>query len=219
MYETLYSHNNDAGNINKTVLIDFDNKPANIFIPSTPQSATETLNQHKDTSTQANNRKIIGVLFSVSRFNNGEIFPVYEGENTIGHNINNDIILSEASIDELHAILYATHDDYPNTDYTLSIHDQGSTYGTMVGSDDVIFNPHTVHDNDIIFLGNHYQLLVRLFEQEAHKLFTSDTFQATEDTVKFKTQHKEELPPEAIPSIEFYRPSQNSQNSTITKSY
>lgn len=222
-YESLYSRNNNAGNTNKTILMDFDNVPANIFIPPIPQPDTEAQNRHNDVPVHAihvnGNRKIIGVLFSVSHFSNGEVFPIYEGANTIGRNADNDIQLQEASIDEYHAVLYATHDDYPGTDYIITIHDQGSSFGTMVGGDEVIFNQHSVYDNDILFVGNHYQLIAKLFQQEAHKLFTTEAFQPTGSTAKPKTEPNEELPPEAIPSIEFYTPSQKSRNNTITKSY
>lgn len=223
IYDSLYTRNNSAGSINKTVLIDSYDRVTGMFIPPTPQQAPDSRQQLCESSQSVvklnRERKMVGVLFSVSRLGNGEIFPIYEGKNNIGRGRSNDIRLQEASINDLHAVLYAVHDDYPAKDYVLSVHDQGSSFGTMVGNDDVIFNPHTVHDGDILYIGNNYQLVVKLFQREAYNLFTSETFQSTEEIVTPKFNSEELLPPEAIPSIEFYTPSPKSQNQITTRSY
>lgn len=211
MYDSLYSPSDNVSRANKTQWMDPNDVFADVVMPS-PQVAVEEGYVQKDefwngVQQPATERKLIGALFSVSKSLKGEMFPIYEGENTIGRNVSNNICLLEATVEDVHAVLYATHEDYPDKDYVLRLYDKGSMYGTMVGGDEVFSEHHIVRDNDILLFGSNYQLLVKLFNHEEHLLCPSENFQAVEAPKVSPKSPEDELPPDAIPSIEFYTPS------------
>lgn len=108
-------------------------------------------------------RVLIGVLFSISRGILGEIFPLYLGRNILGSAANCDIVLSENSVSAEHAILYIRSDAYPDS-YPMTLTDYGSTHGTMLNSNDCRYETLEVKEGDVISIGKHYKLLLKLFD-------------------------------------------------------
>lgn len=167
----------------------------------------------------ANERRMVGVLYSVSRMIKGEIFPVYEGMNNIGSGSNNEIILSEATVSNVHASLSAVYTDFPDEKYEIYIRDNESDNGTYVSEREVLYGEHEVGENDVIRIGDHYQLILKLFEPEKNRLYTDPTLVYTGKAVKTKKQPEPELPPEAIPENSFYSPTEKSKQIQRTVLY
>lgn len=96
---------------------------------------------------------ICGFLFSVSRSQTGEYWPIKIGVNTIGCSEVCDIRLEHASVKETHAILTAT---YENGELMFRI--EGESCIQINGSD--ISGQVVCCDRDILTIGDVYQLLI-----------------------------------------------------------
>lgn len=146
-----------------------DSRPAAPMVPADAQMR----------AIQVQERVIVGCLFSLSRGLLGEMFPLYLGRNMIGLASTCDITLKEGTVSDEHAVLYVRCDEYPG-DCTLSITDYGSSYGTSVNSNDCRYETLPVRDGDVITIGRHYRLLVRLFDAARYGLFEDSDFQELE---------------------------------------
>lgn len=209
IYTSLYRRQEtDAGAPPRTVLCDMDSDLAAMIVDDSDVSAPPTNGMRRPS---AGERRIVGVLYSVSRLIKGEIFPVYEGVNNIGSASSNDIILSEATVSSVHASLSVVYTDYPDEKYDAYIRDNESDNGTYVSEREVLYGEHKVGESDVIRIGEHYQLLLKLFEPEKNKLYTDPMLVYTGTVVKTKKQSEPELPPEAIPENSFYSPSEKSK--------
>lgn len=80
----------------------------------------------------------------------GKVFPLTEGELTIGRDINNQIIINDAEISRRHTRLVLQGDSY-------MIEDLGSTNGTFV-SGQRLSGPRLLHPSDTIRLGENVTL-------------------------------------------------------------
>lgn len=123
------------------------------------------------------NRVVVGVLFSVSRGLLGEVFPLYLGRNIVGYTPNCDVRLLENTVSSEHAIIYIRKDT-DGGGYRVSITDYNSTYGTQVGGRDARYDTLDVKENDIITIGSHYRLLVKLFDTDKAHLQEEPEFAA-----------------------------------------
>lgn len=152
-------------------------------------------------------RVVVGVLFSVSRGLLGELFPVYLGKNIIGQDPDCDIILSERNVSAHHAILFV-RDGEDGCDATIT--DFNSTYGTRVNDEDARYDTVNVHDDDILTVGNHYQLVVKFFNAFRRGLTEDADF---EDPESFS-----DIPGVIgggmTPVDDFYRPSNREDDSS-----
>lgn len=127
-------------------------------------------------------RPLVGVLFSISRDEYGEIFPVYIGRNNIGSNHVVDIYLTEQSVSQNHAILLIRI--IPSEDgqrkIIMRISDTESEFGTYVNGERLGYESVCLKEGDVIQIGNIYRFVFHLFETEKTGLFTDKNFKATE---------------------------------------
>lgn len=123
------------------------------------------------------NRMVVGVLFSVSRGLLGEMFPLYLGRNIVGYTANCDVRLLENTVTSEHAII-SIRKNVEADGYEVTITDYNSTYGTLVNNTDGRYETLTVQENDVITIGNHYQLLLKLFDIDGAHLQENAGFEA-----------------------------------------
>lgn len=151
-------------------------------------------------------RVIVGVLFSISKGLLGEIFPIYLGRNMVGSSPTCDICLKERTVSDEHAVLYARCDGYPGDCY-LSITDYGSSHGTTVNQKDSSYETITLRDGDVVTVGRHYRLSVRLFGVAKSGLFEDSGFEDMDSSVS--------TGPTAYQATnDFYSPSQYGSENT-----
>lgn len=107
---------------------------------------------------QDSHKPIMGFLYSVSRTNCGEYWPLYLGLNTIGRSDNSSIKLNEATVSENHAEIVIRQMKNPDG-VIASIQDSRSTCGTLINGSSLGFDPRECKNGDIITIGEHYELL------------------------------------------------------------
>lgn len=125
-------------------------------------------------------RQIVGILYSISGNEFGELFPVYAGRNTIGNSPSCDIFLPEESVAPEHALLLMRRikleDGTVHT--SSSITDNNSESGTWVDGESVGFDRVLLSDHSVLQFGSHYRLLFVELDPEAYGLTRSETFRA-----------------------------------------
>lgn len=144
-------------------------------------------------------RVIIGVLFSISKSLHGEIFPLYLGGNMIGSSMSCDIRLGEMSVSEEHAVIFARCEGYPGECH-LSVTDYGSTHGTTVNQKDCRYETLPLKDGDILSIGKHYHMIVKLFDVSKSGLCEDSGFEAIQSVMDSDCAV-------AAPAHDFYVPS------------
>ncbi|MCL2650247.1 MAG: FHA domain-containing protein [Candidatus Azobacteroides sp.] len=92
------------------------------------------------------NRKLVGWLVTYSIDPLGIDYKIYEGRNMIGKHVDCDITVNDNKMTDKHALILFRTDEYV-------IQDQLSTHGTFVNEGDIRYDPFTLHDGDIIRMG------------------------------------------------------------------
>lgn len=152
------------------------------YIPDIYKSAVRELAEEQTPQMKAGlniqGRTIVGVLFSISRFSTGELFPVYIGRNTIGSSEESDVCLPEETISPSHAVLLVRAIENADGGHILKIYltDYDSEYGTMIGNVALEYEKMECHDHDIISVGLSYKFLLCLFDADKYKLFVDKGF-------------------------------------------
>lgn len=149
--------------------------------PAAGEDSSATSQDTQSVRIELQSRPVAGILFSISKDNCGEIFPVYVGRNTVGNNPESDVYLSEETVDKDHALILIRKvtlgDGTKKT--TMTISDSGSEFGTCVNDipldDDII----PIKPNDRIQLGNAYVFQFIPLDAESAGLATSANFKAT----------------------------------------
>ncbi len=131
---------------------------------------------------QLQKRPVVGVLYSISAGEEGELFPVYAGRNTIGSDFSCDICLRESSVSALHGILLARKQvNEEGGEYmSVMLSDSNSEYGTTVNGEKVNFERVVCSDGDVIGIGQNYVLVLSLFNA-LDKLFVAYGFDRLPD--------------------------------------
>ena len=158
----------------------------NIASTDNPNPQKQTQSQQK---TNASGKPVVGFLYSVSRTAAGEFWPLHIGQNTIGQNPANDVVLSEGTVSMDHAVLVVRK--MKNPEKTIaSISDARSTNGTMINGDSLGFTAVECHNGDIITIGENYELYVILIDTATLGLSVSESFipVAIEDEAYFDNQ-------------------------------
>lgn len=112
---------------------------------------------------QAPQKPIVGFLYSISKSNVGEFWPLHIGSNTIGRSPNCDICLQEGTVSENHATLVVRVMKNPEK-VIASVCDSSSTIGTMINGESLGFDQRECINGDIITIGAHYDLLFILID-------------------------------------------------------
>lgn len=125
-------------------------------------------------------RVITGILYSLSRNQLGDIFPVYMGHNSIGRNKECEIRLQERTIDQKHAIIRVVWNE-ELWQYEATLEDKGSEYGSAVNGVDVRYDTVVLTDGDILEIGRHYRLLFKIFNTDRDALYEDEDFEDTSE--------------------------------------
>lgn len=217
LHHPIYSDNNassefyrpSGATINSTVISGTSNSSTPPPIPSAPDSNDHLL--HDDSNSRGislQDRVIVGVLFSISKGLIGELFPIYLGRNMIGGSSSCDIHLRERTVSDEHAVLHVRCDGYPGDCY-LSITDYGSSHGTAVNQKDCRYDTLTVKDGDILTIGRHYRLSVKLFDIVKYGLYEDSDFEDIDIS-------DNQMPTDNQSSNDFYSPSRFGVNDKRT---
>ena len=147
-----------------------------------------------------NQKPIVGFLYSISKSNVGEYWPLRIGSNSIGRKTDCDICLGEATVSEQHAVLVVRQMKNPEK-LIASICDARSTCGTMINGESLGFDPRECYNGDIITVGEHYDLYFILLDAKQLGLNVCRDFMGTQAMVNPQTIPMSNTNPYAAPSV------------------
>lgn len=126
-------------------------------------------------------KQVMGFLYSVSRSQAGEFWPLYVGPNRIGRSSKCEVPLMEASVSENHAtlVIRKMQNNGQNAGVFVFIQDTGSMCGTMLNGVTLDFNPKECKSGDVISIGENYELYFVLIDSEALGLKVKPEFKST----------------------------------------
>lgn len=172
--------------------------------PPTPAASTQTK--------KANDVPVVGFLYSISRNGIPEFWPLHIGTNTIGRSSDCDIQLCEMSVSSMHATLNIKQMKSTGK-FIASIRDIGSKSGLYLNEEELDYENHTCKHEDVITVGESYQLLLLLVDAVNYNLKPSATFKESVEA----TSVNSEVPP--IPPIpqsgNLYSPSRRIEDGTV----
>ncbi len=120
-------------------------------------------------------KPVVGFLYSISRTPAGEFWPLHIGENTIGQSANSNIKLPEGTVSGNHASIIVRQ--LKNTGGIIAaIADERSTNGTMLNGETIGFSPVECHNNDVITIGDNYELVLILIDVSKFNLSVAQNF-------------------------------------------
>lgn len=120
-------------------------------------------------------KPVVGFLYSISRSSVGEYWPLHIGQNTIGKSRSCDIVLSEGTVTNEHAVLVVRKMKNPEK-VIASICDARSTNGTMLNGVSLKFEPVECKNGDKIVVGDNYELYLILLDPATLELSVSKDF-------------------------------------------
>lgn len=123
---------------------------------------------------------VVGFLYSISRNGIGEYWPVCIGPNTIGRNAENDICLPESTVSDRHAVMNVKRLKSTGA-IVAQIQDTGSKNGIFVNDEELDFGIHECKNNDVLQIGDNYQLLLLLINTNEHGLKIAEDFIAVDE--------------------------------------
>ena len=154
------------------------------------------------------------MLFSISHGLLGEMFPLYLGRNIVGYTENCDVRLLENTVSSEHAIIYIKKDESV-TGYNITITDYNSTYGTLVNNLDGRYETLQVNENDVLTIGKHYRLLVKMFNTDKAALQEEPEFEAMQNNAQVAmAQPSSASNYSSNVSNDFYTPSSKDEQSS-----
>lgn len=135
-----------------------------------------------------------GFLFSVSKDESGEYWPIKLGNNTIGSSFSDDIVLSQKSVSAQHAVLNA---ERQNGKLVMKIKGNGNVMlnGLEITTETVC------RDRDILTIGDAYQLLLLFVDVDKYGLKKAENFEEESLPIN-ETAEAEALKPEEAPQPE-----------------
>lgn len=115
-------------------------------------------------------RPIVGILFTVSKQANGEVYPIYLGRNIVGNAENCDIRLREATISAQHAVIVVRRVKTASGERQVaSVTDYGSANGTFINGEDIDYDTHVLENHDVLGFGIAYRMaFIMLNPNELH---------------------------------------------------
>ena len=123
---------------------------------------------------------VVGFLYSISRKGIGEYWPVCIGQNTIGRDATNDVILAESTVSSRHAVLNVKQLKQSKK-LVAQIRDEGSKNGIVVNDEELDFGIHECHNGDLIRIGDNYLMLLILIDAEERGLSIAEEFLSIDD--------------------------------------
>ncbi len=120
-------------------------------------------------------KPVVGFLYSISRTQMGEYWPLQIGRNTIGQDDASDIVLKEGTVSGNHAVIIVRQ--IKNTGGVIAaVTDTQSTNGTMINGETIGFQAVECHSGDIITVGNNYELVLVLIDASKYNISVAEDF-------------------------------------------
>ena len=121
-------------------------------------------------------RHLVGFLFSYSKTQAGEFWPLYEGKNIVGSHKNCDVALYEEQVSNPHAHVFAIRKKGEDK-LEFRIQDAGSETSTIVdGEQLMVGDVATLKNRSRIVIGG-YELIVVLIDYLAEGFVPNEAFQ------------------------------------------
>ena len=167
-------------------------KTAQAFETIVPEVSVRQEDEPKKTpKPKETGKPIVGFLYSISRTNMGEYWPLHVGLNTIGSSSKCDVQLMEGTISSEHAELVIRQLKNP-AKTIASITDARSTNGTMINGESLGFSPVECFNGNVITFGENYQCVFILIDAASFDLKVAEGF------IPVGPQKKEKAPAETI---------------------
>lgn len=170
------------------------------YVPGMQQQVSQqpyTGNQNQQSANSVQGKPVVGFLYSISRQGLGEYWPLHVGSNTIGSSPKCDVCLREGTISSEHSVLVIRK--MKNPERTIaSLCDSRSTNGTMLNGESLAFNAVECKNNDVIIVGENYQLVLLLIDTQGLGLRAAQNFIAL-DNAQQETEEESSFGPD-IPS-------------------
>ncbi len=132
-----------------------------------------TRQEEKTRSSKGPHKPILGILYSVSKTGFGEFWPLYMGENKIGRDEDNDVILNEGTVSAEHAVLTILKDE---DEVYAAIKLTGGVNGVKLNGKNIRFDNKECKNMDIITIGKNYECLLILIDSEKLNLRPAKDF-------------------------------------------
>lgn len=177
-FDSIYNRSRQLKNKDRTFVPGIYREMAEELMAEEAEVAREE-NKGNSQTLRLQQRRIVGVLFSVSGNTNGEIFPVYLGRNVYGSDPDCDICLREATVSGKHGILLTRKlsDPQSGKDFVkVTLSDNDSEYGTSINGERFLTEIPECHDGDLISIGRNYEFILSIFDQE-NRLYPNTGFQ------------------------------------------
>ncbi|MBR1570701.1 MAG: FHA domain-containing protein [Bacteroidales bacterium] len=145
-------------------------------ISSAPEKAPR---EEKKDHTLMSGEPIVGFLYSVSRTSAGEYWPLHLGENTIGRDDDNDIVLSEMTVSGHHATLNIRRMK-TTKEYLADIYVRGVNGGFV--NEDEVRKEAECKNGDFLTIGDNYVLYLILVNPFELGMKVAENFVAAEQT-------------------------------------
>lgn len=134
--------------------------------------------EHPKKDGKQQQRTLVGFLFSYSKTQAGEFWPLYEGNNTVGSNKTCNVALYEEQVSNSHALINAVRKkDEDKLDFRIK--DAGSETSTIVDGEQLMMGDvATLKNRSRIVIGG-YELIVVLIDYLAEGFVPNEAFQPT----------------------------------------
>ncbi len=140
-----------------------------------PEGKENADGQNASAKRKDSGKPIVGFLYSISKTNLGEYWPLHIGLNTIGSSAKCDVQLAEGTVSSEHAELVVRQMKNP-AKTIASITDARSTNGTMINGESLGFSPIECFNGNVITFGENYQCVLILIDAAALNLKVSEAF-------------------------------------------
>lgn len=153
---TFYGRSSDASTAGKTVIQGVSRSVGTYGEKSTGTSSGE---YRRDSGIELQDRPVMGIFFTVSLDQDGEIFPLYAGRNIIGNGQEADVRLYESSVSSRHAaVMIRVIGNAVIPKISISLTDLDSEFGTFVNGERLGFEKIELKGGEIIRIGNACEL-------------------------------------------------------------
>lgn len=126
-------------------------------------------------------RPIVGILFTVSKTANGEVYPLYLGRNIVGYAEGCDIRLRETTVSAQHAVIVVRRVKTTMGERLVaSLTDYGSTNGTFINDKTIDYDTYVLENHDVLGFGAAYRLAFVMLNSSDLHLEVAQHFEALE---------------------------------------
>lgn len=152
-------------------------------------STEQKSREEKKDRTLFSSEPIVGFLYSVSRTPAGEFWPLHLGENTIGRDSENDVVLSEMSVSGQHAVLNIRRMK-TTKEYLADIYVRGVNGGFV--NENEVRKEAECKNGDFLTIGDNYVLYLILVNPFELGLKVAEGFTPSEDAASSRESKHED---------------------------